>query len=252
MNLDKIDAITPTEYTRYRYIDSFLVAIGSSIRKACDVGCGVGNLLVALEDHHIESKGIDTSEESLAIGRTRIESPHIKIEKMSVFDLKERFDLVYLTEVLEHIPDDLGLLRFLRDNVIGENGYFIITVPAHRLLYSPFDKNAGHIRRYDKRSLISLIENGGFKPILCWSYGSLLSHIAANLSLLFGRSRSNTGKSGIGCDERTRISAIRHFGAMARPFVSRVNIIHRALYMLDYSLRKLDLGIGYCLLCKVR
>jgi SAM-dependent methyltransferase len=252
MNLDKIGAITPSEYTKYRYIDRILAGLGGRVRSACDVGCGVGNLLLALEDNRIESKGIDISDESLVMGRARVKSPHIKIEKMSVFDLKERFDLVYLTDVLEHIPDDAGLLRRLHDNIVNKNGYLIITVPAHRLLYSRFDSNAGHLRRYDKAQLISLLVESGFEPILCWSYGSVIAHIAANLSLLSEQDWTKMKKSDMGYNERTLASAIRHFGGIIRPFVSKVNILHRVLYLLDYSLRKLDLGIEYCLLCKLR
>lgn len=250
MNLDKIDAITPTEYTRYRYIDKFLTLLKGNIGKACDIGCGVGNLLLAFEDHRIESKGIDTSEESLAIGSARVRSPYIKIEKMSVFDLNERFDLVYLTEVLEHIPDDERLLRFLRDNIVNKNGYLVITVPAHKSLYSAFDRSVGHLRRYDRNELLSLLGKSGFKPILCWNYGSLISHVAANMSLLLSRSRLKTKGPEAGYDERTRASAIRHFGRFASPLVSKVNIMHHILYALDYPLRRLDLGIEYCLLCK--
>ncbi|MFH1190122.1 MAG: class I SAM-dependent methyltransferase [Candidatus Omnitrophota bacterium] len=256
MRFDKLEAITPTEYSRDVYIDMMLSRLGDRIKSVCDVGCGVGNLLLALEDRIIDAKGIDTSDESLSLARARIKSPRIKLEKKDAYELAEQFDLVFLTDILEHIQDDRSMVRFLHDRVIKKDGYLIITVPAHRRLYSKFDENAGHYRRYDKAALLAILKEGGFEPMLCWCYGQLAFHYIANAMLLFERSKDGAADVNAGPDrrfnERTRVSAIRKFSGISKLFVSRVNVLHHICFGLDNMLKNFSLGIGYCVLCRSR
>lgn len=254
MKFDKLDAITPTEYSRDVYIDKMLSLLGSQVKNVCDVGCGVGNLLLALEDRLIDAKGIDTSDESLNLARAKITSPRIKLEKKSAFELDEQFDLVFFTDILEHIEDDKRIIRYLHEKIVKKNGYLIMTVPAHRSLYSKFDANAGHYRRYDKAALLALIRESGFEPELCWSYGQILFHYIANVMLLFDKKNyANTGDcKNNHFSERTRVSAIREFSGITKLLVSRVNVIHRICSKLDNMLKNFSVGIGYCVLCKSR
>lgn len=56
-----LDTITPTEYTRYVYIDRILADIlkRRKIDSLCDAGCGTGNLLSVLRGYGFRGKGID-------------------------------------------------------------------------------------------------------------------------------------------------------------------------------------------------
>lgn len=245
VNLSGIDTITPTEYSRYRYFDIMLDKIIPEVRSAADVGCGTGNLPLVLGHHNIFSKAIDSSEESVKLAKAKLNGSGIVVEKKDLFDLEERFDLVFLSEVLEHMKDDKNALRHLHEKVVRPGGYIIITVPAHKCLYSRFDKSVGHFRRYGKRQLGSLLAGTGFSPMLFWSYGSVMFHIIANLS---GGAKGGEGLSGN--KERTDKSAIRQFSPLMRVFVSRVNVIHRLFFILDRLFRNFDAGIEYCVLCK--
>lgn len=254
MRFDKLEAITPTEYARDVFIDRILSQLGDKVKSVCDVGCGIGSLLLALEDRLICATGIDTSDESLSLARARIASPRIKLEKKSAFELDEKFDLIFLTDILEHIQDDRSMVQYLHDKVVKREGYLIITVPAHKKLYSKFDSNAGHYRRYDKAALLSLIREGGFEPKLCWSYGRYFFHYFANAILLFDKKNNADTDIDINkrFNERTRVSAIRKFSGLSKLLVSRVNIMHHICFGLDNILKNSSLGIGYCVLCKSR
>ena len=63
------------------------------------------------------------------------------------FDNRQ-FDLVAMLDVLEHIDDDAGSLKALR-NLIARNGRILITVPALPWLWSKHDEIHHHKRRYD-------------------------------------------------------------------------------------------------------
>ena len=78
-----------------------------------------------------------------------------------------------LTDVLEHIDDDLAFLKdvaFKADHAAA----FIITVPALMSLWSGHDVYLKHFRRYTKSNLQSLVENSGLKiTSLRYTYSTL-------------------------------------------------------------------------------
>ncbi len=68
----------------------------------------------------------------------------------------DRFDTIVYIDVLEHIEDDR---REILDALshLDEGGHLAITVPALQWLYSPFDREIGHFRRYDRKNLQALV-----------------------------------------------------------------------------------------------
>ena len=66
------------------------------------------------------------------------------------------FDMIYYIDVLEHIENDHDeLIRIAKH--LNPGGMLFILVPAHRLLFSDFDKSVGHFRRYDKISFRKIV-----------------------------------------------------------------------------------------------
>ena len=74
-------------------------------------------------------------------------------------------DSVIYINVLEHIEDDRLELETAH-RTLRDKGRIFIFVPALPLLYSEFDKQIGHFRRYRKNELIEKCRNAGFRPIL--------------------------------------------------------------------------------------
>ena len=252
MDLSRLDTITPTEYSRYRYIDAVLNGMDTSAGELCDIGCGVGNHLLAFGDLFSKSMGIDTSDESLELAGKKISSPDITLKKLDAFELDRQFDFIFLTEVLEHVLDDRRLLEHIRKNILKKNGYLLVTVPAHSRLYSQFDNNAGHYMRYYRKEIISLLSGAGFKPLIFWCYGWFLFHIIANSMPLLGEKNNGAriGDKGSSLKDRTRLSSIREFSGIAKVIVSRVNLVHRLCFFMDRIFRKCDFGIEYFIFCK--
>jgi len=67
-----------------------------------------------------------------------------------------------LFDVLEHIPDDAGLLRTVH-RLLAPDGRLYLTVPAYQWLWSPEDELAGHCRRYTLDGLRRVVERAGFQ-----------------------------------------------------------------------------------------
>lgn len=75
-------------------------------------------------------------------------------------DLK--FDLIYSSNVLEHIRDDESVLREL-NGLLTETGELVLYLPAFQILYSDMDRNVGHFRRYSRKSISAKLQKNGYE-----------------------------------------------------------------------------------------
>lgn len=131
--------------------------------KVLEVGAGIGTVSRSLISEDIE-KWVSLEPDSNLFRQLQSQLQH-EISTGTAFalcgtlkdlPLKNKFDAILYIDVLEHIEDDqdeiIHSLTHLEDN-----GRLIILVPAHQFLYSTFDKAIGHFRRYNKKTLESLI-----------------------------------------------------------------------------------------------
>lgn len=65
-------------------------------------------------------------------------------------------------DVIEHIEDDIGFLRHLKD-LLKPRGMLYLTAPAYNFLWSESDILAGHYRRYTLRALSTKLKTIGFE-----------------------------------------------------------------------------------------
>ena len=69
------------------------------------------------------------------------------------------FDTILYVDVLEHIADDRGELARVAAH-LRPGGSIIVLAPAHQWLFTPFDQSVGHVRRYNKRTLLAAVPDG--------------------------------------------------------------------------------------------
>jgi len=74
----------------------------------------------------------------------------------------EKFDLVLLLDVLEHIEDELRFLREIVDAHTASGGYLLVTVPAFQWLFGSHDRYLDHLRRYGRGQLLGILRDSGF------------------------------------------------------------------------------------------
>lgn len=100
--------------------------------------------------------------DALAIERIAAELVSLKNIEYLVMDgidvdrLSSKVHNVILINLLEHIKDDALFLRICH-NILYPEGQLIIFTPAFPCLFSNYDKEAGHYRRYTKRTLRELL-----------------------------------------------------------------------------------------------
>jgi len=117
-----------------------------------DIGCGDGRLIQIVKKSVPSITGIDLSKRAVAFAKAF--NPEIEILCGDITELSQKYEMVTLVEVLEHIPED-KLEVFMRDVarlVLGE-GYLLITVPTINV---PLIKK--HYRHYDLKMLENCIK----------------------------------------------------------------------------------------------
>lgn len=92
-------------------------------------------------------------------------------------------NVVFLMDVLEHVDDDVALLKqYLDDAPIGTT--FIVTVPAFEFLWSAHDDYLEHRRRYTTRSLAQTVRQAGAEPTTLHYYFGAIFPLVVLVRLL--------------------------------------------------------------------
>lgn len=138
-------------------------------RRVLEVGAGIGTiseliehgreLVVAME---MEPTYVARMQERFA-ARPHIRPLHSTVGRTDWEQLRAfSFDSILLSNVLEHIEDDLGALRDFR-SVLQPGGTLVIFVPALPFLFGSIDEAVGHHRRYTRDGLAEVISGAGFE-----------------------------------------------------------------------------------------
>lgn len=144
----------------------------SGPRRILDAGCGTGRNLVELAEFG-QASGVDGSQQAvdycLERGLERVQRAPLE----SLPYESESFDLVLLADVIEHVDDDVAVLKELR-RVTKPHGAIVITTPAYRWLWSHQDESHHHRRRYTRGGLAERALESGWSPSLGTYFNSIL------------------------------------------------------------------------------
>ena len=133
---------------------SRVIPDGTEINSILEVGCATGDLLANFPSGAALTSrtGLDISDKNIAEAKSRYPGINfISIPFEEFVKQEERvFDVVILSDILEHVPDDAGMLR-----LAGENArYVLLNLPLEKCRefrdreYGP-DDFRGHLRAYD-------------------------------------------------------------------------------------------------------
>lgn len=156
--------------------------------RVLEVGCGTGNTLRALAGAFPDALliGMDAYAEGLRLAAHR-RCAQLVQGLLDVAPFRERFHVVALFDVLEHVEDDEGVLTRLR-GLIEPGGWLALTVPAYRRLWSCVDEDSGHFRRYEPKALTQQLNRCGFHVCYQTPFMSLLYPLAILSRKIRGRS----------------------------------------------------------------
>ncbi len=131
--------------------------------RVLEVGAGTGFVARGLQDAGYDVVVGEYYLSGLRFARAKgIEECH----QMDIFSppFTGDFDAIGLFDVIEHFEHDTQALKNCM-HMLKPGGYLFATVPAHNWLWNRGDRIAGHKRRYNKTTLISITISAGFEVI---------------------------------------------------------------------------------------
>src|SRR5262245_34750775 len=104
----------PAEQQRFyhallRRYYAFFIPPGARV---LEIGCGAGDLLAAVKPGY--GVGIDFSSETIAIARERHPNLRFELAEAERFDLKDKFDYIIVSDLVNDLADVQALLEHLR------------------------------------------------------------------------------------------------------------------------------------------
>jgi len=147
------------EYWQYiRMVEKLLQPLPKNT--ILDIGCGDGRISDYIACSYPDSRilGIDISEKAIAFAK--LMGKYAEYRCVDLFDITEKYDVVLLIEVLEHIPKPLvnAFLKKVYD-VMDAKGSLLLSVPTPLLPMA----HPGHIQHFNINLLSNNLMNAGLE-----------------------------------------------------------------------------------------
>lgn len=181
-----------------------------------EYGAGTGDITSLFLDRGYHGHCYDLGAENRRILRANLASygKHaIVVDKPEMLG-NVQFDYLFAFEVLEHVANDVDVFREWSQH-LKKGGKVLISVPAHQRKFSEEDYWAGHVRRYEKKCLIELLENAGYADITILNYGFPLGNLTRYASMMLHRGSRDEEKR-LSAEERSIKSGVERVGKVTR------------------------------------
>ena len=142
--------------------------LSPSSKRLLDVGCGTGDFIHLAKNRGWSVAGIEPNEQARFIARSK--------NGEVIFDSSEwdkladqKYDIISLWHVLEHLPDPTGALKQYL-SALDKNGHLIIAVPNYKSFDASYYKSdwaaydvPRHLWHFSKTSIKTLANEFGFE-----------------------------------------------------------------------------------------
>jgi 2-polyprenyl-3-methyl-5-hydroxy-6-metoxy-1,4-benzoquinol methylase len=153
---------------------SFSCSSITTIKQHLDIGCSVGLFLHRFQDgYHCRSVGIEPNDAHRAHAQKDGLPVYATIGELENHE-KDRFDLISMVHVLEHLPDPVGYLVHLRESLLAPDGWLLLEVPN---LYAHDSFEIAHLVSYSLHTLRQVLEKSEFEVMKLEQHGRPRSRI---------------------------------------------------------------------------
>jgi SAM-dependent methyltransferase len=149
--------------------------------RALDLGCGAGTFTAVLAELGADAIGVEVAEAALARARSAYPELEFRLVPLDgALPFRDgAFDLVWASEVIEHIADTERWLREVA-RVLAPGGRLLVTTPNHprlalaaRGIERYCEPLGDHLHLYTRRSLIETLTELGFERVEVRAVGGL-------------------------------------------------------------------------------
>lgn len=146
---------------------SLLQTAPASGLKAIDLGGGVGGWVRYLLDHQpdkFDELALGDSSEVALLGAKTVLPGSVNLYQTDLMNLqwKNRWDVIFLLDVIEHCPDDRAILQQVYE-ALKPGGKLIVSTPALQCFWSYNDEYSQHLRRYSVADYQRLADQTRFR-----------------------------------------------------------------------------------------
>lgn len=200
-----------------------------------EIGAGTGHNLDMLSRFgEVSTCELDPVARELAGARLRKPVLEAALPDLSAFPA-DRYDLIALLDVLEHVEDDRPALAAILGR-LRPGGALLVTVPANRWMWSAHDVAHHHHRRYRKSEIVELAREAGFAVEMVSHFNTLLFPLVAAARIAGKLTKRETADDSMPPSPLNRVltevfRAERHLvGRLPMPFgVSLIAVVRRPL-----------------------
>jgi len=163
---------------------TFARPVVEKVARHLDIGCSLGILLQRFaETYHCQPVGIEPGEAHRARARKERLTVYAALEELAKAG-EGRFDLISLSHVLEHLPNPVGYLAYLRETILVSDGKLLLEVPN---LYAHDSFKVAHLVSYSAHSLAQVVTKAGYEVIALEKHGHPRSELLSLYITLLAR-----------------------------------------------------------------
>ena len=135
--------------------------------KVLEIGAGTGNLTLQLVPRKLYWASDINPLYLMYLENVSRNRPYLHVgytdgQSAESYPKEQQFDTVICLNVIEHLADDLGAMRNIRE-VLEDGGRALVLVPHGPWLTGTLDEVLGHHRRYTRNQLGELAATAGFR-----------------------------------------------------------------------------------------
>lgn len=140
-------------------------------RRVLEVGCGLGGFGARIA-RRASYVGVEPDRASYEVARQRVEPQGGRVVHgtLDAVGVDDKFDMVCAFEVIEHLEDDCGAVSAWASRLVP-GGTVVVSVPAWPERFGPWDRLAGHLRRYTPDQLDEVLARSGYEEVRHVVYG---------------------------------------------------------------------------------
>lgn len=159
----------PTLKYRQWLVYGFLKKIVGKNKKILEVGCGFGELINYSTQHGLNYTAIEPSVYRSKLLQNLGLSVFTKTVEQFIEDCSDKYDIVIMDNVLEHVPEPKKILESLKQ-LMSDNSNLVIIVPNlndirskiilkwGKKQWSPI----GHVNYFTRKTLVAMLNKSGF------------------------------------------------------------------------------------------
>lgn len=188
-NIKKLNFDKWYRFDQYRFdFDLVKKITGKDISKFdsyLDIGCGSGE--------RIEYAKLQGCKKSFGIDKYDNLNKKVKNiynSEITSFYPKEKFEVVSMFHVLEHLDNFEQVIKHIKNNILKKNGYLIIQVPNYNCLERVFFKEKWfcfdvprHIWHFNRKFLVKFFQCEGYKVLGARTSNAFLHPVSIGASL---------------------------------------------------------------------